>query len=78
MWYLNEIAAREHANDLLREAQHERSLRAARGVEPRSKGLYGSAMSWLGRTLIAWGWRLQARHDATEFWEDAAAYRLYR
>jgi len=62
----------------VREAQHERSVRAARGVEPRSKGLYGSAMSWLGRTLIAWGWRLQARHGASEFWEDATAYRLYR
>ena len=78
MWYLNEMAAREHANDLLREAQHERSVRAARGVGRRSNRLYGSAMSWLGRALIAWGWWLQARHDATEFWEDATAYRLYR
>jgi len=77
MWYLNEIAAREHANDLLREAQYERSVRAARGVR-RSKGLYGSAMSWLGRWLIAWGWRLRARHDATEFCEEATAYQLYR
>jgi len=78
MWHLNEFAAREHANDLLREAQHERSVRAAPGVRRRSKGLYGSAMSWLGRWLIAWGMRLLARHGAIQFWEDATAYRLYR
>jgi predicted kinase len=63
---LHEIVAREHAGDLLRQAQHERSLRAVCAVTQRSKGLYGSAMSWLGHWLIAWGWRLRARHGAIE------------
>jgi hypothetical protein len=78
MWHLNEIdlaVAREHTNDLLHEAQHERAMRAAR----RAPGLYGSAMLWLGRWLVAWGWRLRARHGAIEFREDGGtAHRLCR
>jgi hypothetical protein len=76
MWHLNEInLVGEHANDLLREAQHARARRAARGAP----GLYGSAMLWLGHWLVAWGWRLRARHGAIEFREDAGtAHRLYR
>ncbi len=79
MWHLNEIVAREHMNDWLREAQHDRDIRAARGARGRSSGLYRSAIIWLGRRLIAWGWRLRARHSAIELWEDAgAAGRLCR
>jgi len=75
MWHLNEIVAREHMNDLLREAEYDRSVRAARGARGRSNGLYGSAIVW----LVAWGWRLRARHSAIEFREDAeVAHRLYR
>jgi hypothetical protein len=78
MWHLNQIAvavAREHAIDLLREAQDERAMRALR----RAPGLYGSAMLWLARWLVAWGWRLRARHGAIEFREDAGtAHRLSR
>ncbi len=55
MWHLNEIVAREHMNDWLREAQHDRDIRAARGARGRSSGLYRSAIIWLGRRLIAWG-----------------------
>ena len=73
MWHLNEIVAREHANDLLREAQYERDMRTARGARGRSNGRYGSAMVWLGRWLVAWGWRLRARHGAIECREDASA-----
>jgi len=32
MWHLNESVAREHMNDLLREAQYERDMRTARGA----------------------------------------------
>ena len=79
MWHLNEIVAREHMNDLLREAEYDRSVRAARGPRGHSNGLYGSAMVWLGRWLVAWGWRLRARHSAIEFREDAeVAHRLYQ
>jgi hypothetical protein len=76
MWYLNKInLVGVHANDLLREAQHARAGRVARGAP----GLYRLAMLWLGRWLVAWGWRLRARHGAIEFREDAeTAHRLCR
>jgi hypothetical protein len=78
MWHLNQIAVavvREHADDLLRQAQHQRALREAR----RAPGLYRSAMLWLARWLVAWGWRLRVRHGTIEFREDAGtAHRLCR
>ena len=69
MLHLNDFhvaMAREHVNDLLREAEHEQSIHAARAAR-RSKGAYQSAMVYLGRCLVAWGWRLRARHGAIEF-----------
>jgi len=57
--------AREHVRDLLREAEHERSIHAARAAR-RSTGTYQAAMVYLGRCLVAWGWRLRVRHGAIE------------
>ena len=73
MWHMNEIVAREHAKDLLREAQYDRYRRAARGAPGRLNRLYGSAMLWLGHWLVAWRSRLWARHSAIAFREDAKA-----
>ena len=58
--------AREHVHDLLREAEHERAIHDAL-LARRSKGPYQAAMIYLGRCLVAWGWRLRARHGAIEF-----------
>jgi hypothetical protein len=73
MWHLYEMLAREHMNDLLREVEYDGYSRTARGARGRSNGLYGPAMVWLGHWLVAWGWRLRARHSAIEFREDAGA-----
>jgi hypothetical protein len=62
--------AREHVKDLLREAQQERYIHAAQLARRRSNGPYRSALAWLGGRLVAWGWRLRARHGAIEFWEE--------
>jgi hypothetical protein len=72
MYLLSELVAREHTHDLLREARHEQEIHAAHGACARSHGLYGSAMVWLGRWMVAWGWRLRVRYGAIEFCEDAS------
>jgi hypothetical protein len=66
MWNLHEMVARSRATNLLREAQHDRFLRSVWRARRGMYGLYDSAMVWLGRWLIARGWRLRARHGAIE------------
>jgi hypothetical protein len=72
MYLLSDLMARGHAHDLLREVRHQRDICAARGTCKHSHGLYGSAMVWLGRWLIAWGWRLRVRYGAIECCEDVS------
>jgi hypothetical protein len=55
MYLLSELVAREHTHDLLREARHEREIRAARRARDASHELYRSAMVWLGRRLVQRG-----------------------
>jgi hypothetical protein len=52
------LARQERHQDLLREAEQERLVRQM--VAGRDR-FYSRALAWLGRQLVAWGWRLQQR-----------------
>ncbi len=58
------MMAREHYQDLLREAEHDRLVQAAM---PRKSGsaLYARALSWLGSRLVNWGCALEERYANT-------------
>ena len=56
----------EQHKDLLREAERERLVRAARAGRRRRTRVVGPLLVWLGNLLIAWGERLQARFGPLE------------
>ena len=60
IWRLAEI----HRDELLKEANQERSARQALAGHVKHDRFYCRASIWLGRHLVAWGLRLQARHGA--------------
>ena len=58
------IAHQERYADLLREAERERLVRQVlAGREGRDR-FYCRGLTWLGRNLVTWGCRLQARYSA--------------
>lgn len=61
-WY-NEVLAQEHSKDLLREAERYRLVRQALAGRARRDRFHCRALTWLGRRLVAWGWRLQEHYD---------------
>jgi hypothetical protein len=58
------LVHREHYKDLLREAERARLVRQAWAGQERRNHLYCRPLTWLGRRLVAWGWRLQERYGA--------------
>ncbi len=50
--------------EMLRQAERERLVRQARAGRAQHAGFYCRALTWLGRQLVAWGWRLQERYGA--------------
>ena len=56
----------ERHNDLLREAEQWRHVRAALAARKRPVTRYNPLLAWLGTQLIAWGWRLRVRNGALE------------
>jgi hypothetical protein len=60
-WY-----QQERYNDLLRAAEQERCVQAALAARTRPAVVYNPLLAWLGKQLIAWGWRLRARYGALE------------
>jgi len=62
-WY-DVLVHQERNKDLLREAEHYRFVRRALAGRERHDHFYCRALIWLGRRLVAWGVRLQARHGA--------------
>jgi len=58
------LVHREHYQDLLHEAEGSRLVRHARAGQERRNHLYCRALTWLGRRLVVWGWRLQERYGA--------------
>ena len=58
------LVYREHYKDLLREAERARLVRQAWAGQERRNHLYCRTLTWLGRRLVVWGWRLQERYGA--------------
>jgi len=50
--------------EMLRQAENERLVQQARAGRAQGAGFYCRALTWLGRQLVAWGWRLQERYGA--------------
>jgi len=65
-WY-----QQERYNDLLRAAEQERRVQAAQAARTRPAVVYNPLLAWLGKQLIALGWRLRARYGALEHPSDA-------
>jgi len=61
----------ERYNDMLRAAEQQRRVRAELAARPRPTAVYHPLLAWLGKQLIAWGWRLRARYGALEHTCDA-------
>jgi hypothetical protein len=55
---------RERYKDLLREAERYRLIRPALAGREKRDRFHCRALTWLGRRLVAWGWRLQERYSA--------------
>ena len=62
--WLDFLVQQERYKDLLREAEEYRLIRKALAGRPRRTRLHCQALVWLGRRLVAWGWRLQERYGA--------------
>lgn len=56
------LVQEERRKDLLREAEEYRLARLVLAGRERRPRLYYRALTWLGRRLVAWGYRLQARY----------------
>ena len=61
--WIDILAQRERYKDLQREAERYRLIRLAQAGRERRNRFYYQALSWLGKQLVAWGWRLQERYD---------------
>ena len=58
------LVYREHYKDLLREAEKARFVRQVRAGQEGRNHFYYWPLTWLGRRLVVWGWRLQERYGA--------------
>ena len=58
----NVLVHQERRRELLREADEERLARQALAGRGGRRRFYCRALIWLGRRLVAWGYRLQARY----------------
>jgi hypothetical protein len=58
------LAEQERCEDLRREADRYRRVQQALAGRQGHHHFRCRAMNWLGRWLVAWGWRLQERYGA--------------
>jgi hypothetical protein len=58
------LAQQERYRELLREAERNHLAVHELALQERSSRWHRRAIAWLGRTLVAWGWRLQDRREA--------------
>lgn len=63
-WHDYYLAHQQH-DDRLRLAQHLRLVNSL--THTPTNAFYAPALAYLGRWLIAWGWRLRARYSNVEF-----------
>ncbi len=60
-WILTQLA-QERRRDLMQQLEHDRLVREARSIpSPQGHTLY-HMLDWMGRLLVRWDERLQARH----------------
>ena len=64
--WIDIVVAQEQHKDRLREAERERLVHEARKGRRKRTRVVGPLLVWLGKRLIAWGWRLQAPLGARE------------
>jgi len=62
--YTDFLASQEHYKDLRREVERYRLIRQVLAGRERRDRFHCRALTWLGRRLVAWGWRLQERYSA--------------
>jgi hypothetical protein len=58
------VAHQERYKDLRREAERDRLILHELALIERENRLRCRAITWLGRSLVSWGWRLQERYGA--------------
>ena len=56
------LAAREHYDDLIREAGHRRLVRQIANKPTRHNVFYSKTLAWIGRQLTKFGWHLVNRY----------------
>ena len=60
-WMLSKIAE-EQRRDLLRQLERDRLIREAESSNQQRRHRLYHVLDWVGRQLVRWGERLQARH----------------
>ena len=60
-WTLLQLA-KERERDLMRKLEHDQLIREAESINPPHRHTLYHVMDWVGRRLVRWGERLQARH----------------
>ena len=60
-WTLLQLA-KERERDLVRELEHDRLIREAESSNQQRRHRLYHVLDWVGRQLVRWGARLQARH----------------
>jgi serine/threonine protein phosphatase PrpC len=60
-WMLSKIAE-ERRHDLMRQLEHDRLVREAELARHPQRHMLSHMLDWVGRQLVRWGERLQARH----------------
>ena len=63
----NEFTVKQKHNELLREADRLRLVRAALAGRRQHARFYAPVLARLGVWLVAWGWRLRVRYGSIEF-----------
>lgn len=53
------IIARQRYNDMLREVEHQRLIRAARAQQANTGGGPRKVVHWVGSQIVRWGSKLQ-------------------
>jgi hypothetical protein len=57
--YMDFLMRQEYYKDLLREAEHERLIRAAGLWHSGNWRLHRKVADWIGAQMVRWGWKLQ-------------------
>jgi len=60
-WMLEQLA-QEHRRDLMRQLEHDRLIREAEPIGQQQGHRLVHLLDWIGRRMVCWGERMQARH----------------